>query len=214
VKEVWDVVRAVCGWFYHWQTLVGALLALAAAWWTIRIMRKQMQAEEERHRHSLLRKKMAARAQMPDALSGLSAYVRGCGDRIKGATDTLPDEPVAAVSALKQVIEFIDDDAAARTFQLVSWYQVFRARDMHDVPNAAHPNFPERLYDAALLQAYINSLYDYARNEADEVDTAEPSRDDMIDGLKNAFDLVYMAGHRELFVGVYPIIERRHKPAS
>lgn len=214
MKEVWDFVNAVCGWLYHWQTLVGAILALAAALWTIRVMRKQMQAEEERHLYALRRKKMAARAQMPDALSELSAYMRRCADRIKGATDALPDEPVAAVSALKQVIEFIDDDAAARTFQLVSWYQVFRARNAHDVHNPAHPNFPEQLYDAALLQAYINSLYEYARNEADEVDNAEPSREAVIDGLKNAFDLVYMAGHRQLFAGVYPIIERRHKPTN
>jgi hypothetical protein len=61
----------------------------------------------------------------------------------------------------KQVIEFIDDDAAARTFELVSWYLVFRVRNAHDVHNSAHPTFAERPYAAAVLQAYINSLYEY-----------------------------------------------------
>lgn len=207
-----SVAPSVFEWLYQWQTLVGALLALAAAWWTISVMRRQMKDETDRHREAQRRKRMAARAQMPDALSELGVYVRGCAERLTGRADSLPAEPTSAIAALKEVIEFIDDSAAERTFELVSWYQVFRARMSHDIPNPQKAEFAERLYDAALMQAYINSLYEYARNEEDAVDTAKPSLEEMTDGLKNAFDLIHMMQQEQLYGGVKATIARRHQP--
>lgn len=194
-----------------WQTLVGALVALIAALWTIRVMRDQMRADTDRHHDALRRKRLAARAMMPDALSALGAYVRGCAAYLIGNTDALPAEPTASITALKEVIEFIDDKAAERTFELVSWYQVFKARMSADLPSSERAEFADRQWDAALFCAYVNSLFDYARNEADDVDTSPPSRDEMMDALKNAFTLVYMTQHEEQFVRVVQIIERRHE---
>lgn len=211
-ETLWSALSAICTWLYHWQTLVGALLALAAAWWTIGVMRKQMKDETDRHNDALRRKQMAARAQMPDALSELGVYVRGCAARLIGTSDALPAEPTAAITALKQVIEFINDGAATRAFELVSWYQVFRARMSHDIPAPDRAEFPDRMYDVALLQAYINSLYEYARNEEKDVDASAPSQEEMENALKNAFTLIHMVQHEDLYTGVKATIARRHKP--
>ncbi|RWA84903.1 hypothetical protein [Mesorhizobium sp.] len=174
-------------------------------------MRDQMQAETDRHHDAQRRKRLAGRAQMPDALSELGAYLRGCAAYLTSEVDALPVEPTGAISALKEVIEFIDDGAAERTFELVSWYQVFRARMPHGIRAPDKAEFADRQWDAVLLQAYVNSLFEYARNEADDVDTSKPSREEMIDALKNVFTLVYMTQHEEHFVQVKKIIERRHE---
>lgn len=208
---VWSILCSIYHWVFEWQTLVGALLALGAAWWTIRVMRRQMKAETDRHDEATRRKRMAARAQMPDALSELGIYVRECAERLTGRAETLPAEPTPAITALKQVIEFINDGAAARSFELVSWYQVFRARMSHDIPHQERAEFADRLYDVALMQAYINSLYEYARNEENEVDTSKPSQEEMENALKNAFDLIHMVQHEPLYEGVKATIKRRHK---
>ena len=149
---------------------------------------------------------------MPDALSELGAYVRGCAARLVGMVDALPAEPTAAITVLKEIIEFIDDAAAERTFELVSWYQVYKARMSQDIPAPDKVEFADRQWDTALMQAYVNSLFDYARNEADDVDRSKPSREEMIDALKNAFTLVHMMQHEEHYVQVKKTIERRHKP--
>lgn len=207
----WSTATAIYAWLYHWQTLIGALIALIAAFWTIGVMRRQIKDESDRHHDAHRRKRMAARAQMPDALSEMGSYVRGCAARLVGTSDTLPEEPTAAVASLKEVIEFIDNSAAERTFELVSWYQVFRARTSRDVPTPDRADFSDRMYDAVLLHAYINSLFEYARNEEDEMNASKPSREAMVDALKNAFTLIHMVQHEELYQGVSAIIQRRHE---
>ncbi len=63
----------------------------------------------------------------------------------------------ATPTDVAEVIEFINDGAAKRSFKLVSWYQVFRARMSHDILHPARAEFADRLYDVALMQAYVNS---------------------------------------------------------
>ena len=174
-------------------------------------MRDQMKIETDRHHDAQQRKRLATRAQIPDALSELGAYVRGCAARLVGTADALPAEPAGAIAALKAAIEFIDDAAAKRVFELVSWYQVFRARMSHDIPHPQRAEFSDRIYEAALLQTYINSLYSYARNEEDEVDVSRPSRAEVTEGLRNAFTLVHVIQNEQIYEGVVVQIERRHE---
>lgn len=211
VESFWRFICAVYAWVDHWQTLVGAIIALVAALLTIAIMRRQIKQDADRHRDAQRRKCMAARAQMPDALSELSIYVRGCASWLVGNSQTLPTEPIAGITALKGVIEFVDDSAANRTFQVVSWYQVFRARMAGYTPDPERSEFGERIYDTALLQAYVNSLYDYARNEKNDVDSSDPTQEEMLEGLKNAFTLIHFMQERGIYQTAIDTIRRRHK---
>ncbi|ANL74283.1 hypothetical protein AMC83_PA00056 (plasmid) [Rhizobium phaseoli] len=194
----------------EWQTLIGAVLALGAALWTVHEMRKQTRGNDERHQNELLRKKLAARAQMPDALSEMSGYVRSsCGYLVSGKEKPAP--PVGATNTLKTVIEHIDTKEAEKTFDLVSWYQVQHSRLMgSQKPKAIEK--AEMLYDAALLQAKVNRLFDYARNEPEETRPEKPSQAEMIDSLKSAVTVQVWALKTDDFAQVVEIIKRRHSP--
>ncbi|MBA1343972.1 hypothetical protein [Rhizobium sp. WYCCWR 11146] len=194
----------------EWQTLIGAVLALGAALWTVREMRKQTRGDETRHTNELLRKKMAARAQMPDALSELSEYVRAsCRYLVSG--EAKPTVPIAGTSTLKEVIEHIDTKEAKKTFDLVSWYQVQHSRLMGSKSPKAIET-AEMLYDAALLQTKIDRLFDYARNEEEEVRPEKPSQEEMISSLKIAVTVKVWAMKTDDFAAVIEIIKKRHVP--
>lgn len=195
-------------WLKDWQTLVSALIALVAAIATIYFMHRQTRFDRDRHRDLVNRKMLAARARMPDALSELSSYIRDCCKHlIEG--EPKPEPPVAAVSTLKDVIEFIDNHEATKTFELVSWYQVQRARLMADrKPKPVERD--EQLYDAVLLQAFINRLYEYARNEEQSTVMRAPTRSEMIDSLKNAVSVMTYATNVGILDGVMETIQRRH----
>lgn len=192
----------------EWQTLISAVLALGAALWTVREMRKQTRGDETRHENELLRKKLAARAQMPDALSEMSRYVReSCRYLVSG--EDKPTAPVSATNTLKTVIEHIDTKEAEKTFDLVSWYQVQHAPIMaSEKPKGIE--VADMLYDAALLQSKVNRLFDYARNEPEEVRPPEPSQEEMIGSLKNAVSVQVWAMRNGDFSEVAEIIKRRH----
>jgi hypothetical protein len=192
----------------EWQTLISAILALIAALWTVHEMRKQTRGDETRHENELLRKKLAARAQMPDALSEMSGYVReSCRYLVCG--EKKPTAPVGATNTLKTVIEHIDTKEAEKTFDLVSWFQVQHARLMgSQKPKAIET--AEMLYDAALLQAKVNRLFDYARNETEEVRPEKPSQEEMIGSLKSAVTVQVWAMRNDDFAETVNIIKRRH----
>lgn len=205
LQSVYDFILA-------WQTLIGSLLALGAALWTVWAMHDQARGDETRHKNELERRKMAARARMPDALSEMSAYVRGAGKSLV-IEEKRPLPPVAALTTLKDIIEHIDTKQAEQTFELVSWYQVQHSRLMgSDKPKKIERD--EMLYDLALLQTQINRLFDYARNEPEQKRPVKPSREEMVGSLKNAVTVQVWAMKNDDFKGAIEIINRRHKPES
>lgn len=203
-----DFIWCALGVLERWQTLIGAVLALGAAAWTIRIMKKQMREDQNRHERAAERKKYATRSQLPEALSALSAYVRAVVRAYLDGAEPPNVAPIDAVNTLKLAIEFVDDAAAARLFELVSWYQVWSARleGMHN----ERLDENTLLYDSALLNSYVGSLFEYARNEADSVELREPNREEMNNSLRNVVTLIRFVREAERFNGALELIERRH----
>ena len=68
----------------EWQTLLAGVIALGAAFWTIRTMQKQMADADRRHREQHERRKFSMHAQMPDALSAICAYAAQVGKYVVG----------------------------------------------------------------------------------------------------------------------------------
>ncbi|WP_442577591.1 hypothetical protein ACSBOB_18645 [Mesorhizobium sp. ASY16-5R] len=201
-----DIYRFVL----DWQTLLSAILALVAAWATIQAMRQQSDEEKRRHDEQIRRREMAARALMPEALSGMADYARETGQYLTGQITDLPATPADSIAALKSAIEHIDTQAALKTFELVSWYQVQRARNASEILSPSNPNIGERMYDIVLVHAYVNNLFDYARNESPTVEEKPPTRDQMFTAYRNTFSLIYTVRHPEKFVELGEIIQRRH----
>ncbi|MCC4246868.1 hypothetical protein [Stappia indica] len=195
-----------------WQTLIGAILALLAAHWTVKTIKRQMNQEDIRNKEIMSRKAMAARSYMPDALSDLSRYARASGSYLANQSGPPPTPPTEAISALKQAIEHIDTDAAERVFQLISWYQVQCARTTND--KRTQQKLEEHAYDIVLLQAYTNSLFEYARNEIQEIKYAKPTRAEMDTAKLNTFDVIHRAQHQEAFHILDDVIARRHSNSA
>lgn len=219
---------AIYGFLKDWQTLLGAVLALCAAIGTIKMMsktakadakrhneqideiRRQANLEETRHRELLERKRLAARAHMPDALSTICEYVRLVIRHLTGQNSGPLKEPTAALTSLKQAIEHIDTDAAIRTFELVSWYQVQKARRENLRNQPRNPELSDHLYDSVLFYAYANSLFEYARNQGNSASITKPTRQEMNNAFANAVDFEFRVNNEELLEPLAAHIERRH----
>lgn len=134
----------------EWQTLIGALLAIGVAVKTIKVLNLQTLNETNRHLDHQRRKGLAARAEMPDALSEICVYIEAAGQFLVGERIDKPETPSAALSTLKRSIEYIEDGAAMRTFDLISFYQVQNVR-MGTTGFEIKAN--EQIYDVVKLQA-------------------------------------------------------------
>jgi len=192
----------------EWQTLIGSILALIAAFVTIRVMGRQIRIDENRHKDLLARRKMAARAQMPDALSGIVVYVRECCKYLLEGGD-IPSPPIASLNSLKEVIEFIDDKESEKTFTLVSWYQVQNAR-LISIDKYKKTHLDDLLYDVVLLLAYANYLFEYARNEDENTASEKPSKIEMHTAIKSAISTEIWASDDDRLSGLRAHIDRRH----
>lgn len=218
-------------WIIHhvdrWQTLLGALIALAAAIPTIRqlshqiklqrqaieLQGRQIEAESERHREASNRRGLAVRAQMPDALSGLLDYARGCLAYEMRDTQERPKTPSEEIGVLKQGIEFVDNVTSVAIFDLVSFYQVHNARlySLGELGRDGDRERSERQYDTVRLAHYTLRLFEYARNEALSVSVAPPTRQDMVSALKNIVGLAHYLDREEDYAALVALIEKRHQ---
>jgi hypothetical protein len=197
--------------FKDWQTLVGAIIALAAALATILVMQNQARDDQERHRDGLYRKGLAARAQMPDALSALSGFTAECVKWYDDDRAPSPDHPTEAIDALKNAIEFLESGAATATFELISFYQVHNARlfSSHRRRRVG-PGAADRLFDTTQLRCLADRLYPYARNEVETVPGTKPTQRQMMSALKVITPPGYESEHEDRYQRVCELIARRH----
>ena len=63
----WNIV-------FNFQTLLGAILAIAGAWWTVSAIKRQIRHLETQETERRRRRNAAARSVMPAALSELCDY--------------------------------------------------------------------------------------------------------------------------------------------
>jgi hypothetical protein len=189
-----------------WQTLVTGIIALGAAWWTIRVIKEQIalqkaeiNSNEERHRDSLKSKLFSIRAHMPDALSELSGYARNCMLYLRDLQDSLPDRPFDSINTMKNSIEYVDGDTAASIFEMVTHYQVHNSRILSYSRDRRAYDFVEKFYDTTLLHAYIDKIFEYSRGESEGVTPGSPSKKDMISSLRQAVGLAEFLENEEDF---------------
>ncbi|MER9493266.1 hypothetical protein [Mesorhizobium sp. M0006] len=201
-----------------WQTLVTGIIALIAAWWTVRVIKtqiglqkKEIELGDERREADRQRKSWAVRAQMPDALGELVVYASGCFKFLNGDEADTPPVPSEAITVFKNSIEFIDNDTAAAIFELVSFFQVHNARlsgfKAGKRPSGTTDRITDRMYDAVLLHTYASRLFEYARNEVKVVKDGEPSLGEMVSSLKQ---IAGLARQGERYAAILAIVSRRH----
>jgi hypothetical protein len=200
-------------WLNKWQTLVSGILALIAGGGAVWAVLRQTREQRDQHAGMLERKRLSARAQMPEALSDLVGFVRECVQFVDGRRVGAPSKPNEAIEKLKVAIEFVDTQPAKAIFELVSFYQVHNSRLFSDQPRVGGDNADaQAYYDAAKLFFLTNRLYDYARNQAETVDD-QMNPDVLLDELKGVVGIGYYFGNEERYAGAVEKIEQERRAA-
>ncbi len=194
-----------------WQTLISAILALIAAWWTVKTIEKQISDERERHNEIRTRKALSMRAQMPDALDQIIDYTRRCFIYLHDQNANIPESCPEAIQVFKNSIEFIDSETATSVYEMVSFYQVYNARlngyNTRERPISEHT---ERMLDTFRLSYYALRIFDYARNEAQNVPNHRPTRSDMLAALKAVVGNERYHMNSGKYEGIVRMVERRY----
>lgn len=170
-------------WLNRYQTLIGALIALATAVWGIAALYR---IEDNKWQS----KRAAARAVLPLTLSGISEYIGKCAPLLVTIHDkckdgVLPKEipipefpslPVEAIAGLKEMVEF--SYPAERTYisKLLARIQIQSTRIAGMIQEHLRPehitssdNLDAYLIDAAAIYARSSSLYKFARGDEDKM---------------------------------------------
>lgn len=195
----------------EWQTLIGALLALVAAYFTIRAMRsttdKQLQAQKDEAKQQRERRLLACLAVMPADLSAIVQYAKDCAERsltIRAAVAARAEDreqlecpllPERVIANLQMLIEHLDEDNAKAVADILPCYQVQRARltDLIDTYNRPIRNGTEYLlgehnveftFEQTLeLHLRATTAFDFARRKTDQIPVPPYTRETVANSL-------------------------------
>lgn len=162
---VWNGTQPVRAFLFEWQTLVGALTALLAAWLTVKMIRGQISEDTKRYNDSLERKGNAWRARLPDAIADVSEYAQGCFSQLVANPDKTLDimYPHESMESIKSSIEYLNPTEAKMLIELVVFAQIHRTRLAgHRVGGDITPA-SYRAYDCVLLYHLAVRTLNFAR---------------------------------------------------
>ncbi|GHH16167.1 hypothetical protein GCM10008023_19860 [Sphingomonas glacialis] len=191
------------GWFYDYQTIIASGVALCAALIAAEISRRQLRSSREqlvemrrqadRDRAGRLR---AARASLPAVLSAICDYAETTARTLNGAWPAAaalyPDDanplaayrvtlaiapfPSATLESLERIVALTDSDGVAERIEsILREAQVLgaRTRKLTTGDEVRTSMLAVYILQAASMYARAESLFEYARHQADGV-AAQP----------------------------------------
>lgn len=177
---------------YHYQTLVGGLLAIAGAAIGAAYINKQVKSAERQELNRLASRREAARAVLPLTLSSVTEYATDAGRAMLAlmaqcqgetlppqvAIPTWPKLPTEAINSLKELAEYSRPNETLFVSRLLSALQIqnSRIRDLEkelsgNRRSTLKVNLESYLIDAGESYARATALFDYARREAEHFPT-------------------------------------------
>lgn len=187
----WPSMPSQC--WYDWQSLIGGILAIVAAFVGAWLLYKQIR-QVERHENERRNRRIAAvRATLPLILSGICQFAREMINELSSARTQLgngttiptsssfspPPVPTAFVAALQDMIEATGDTAIVDLLsEIIGEIQVLSARagSLIDVRSrgimGVGSNLDEYLVQAARLHALAGGLFEYARRRDEDAPSA------------------------------------------
>jgi len=207
--------------FYDWQQLLGGFFAVGAAvaaW--VAIHRQVNQAERQEHERNR-RKRDAARAMLPLALSGIVDYARNCTDRLllayKNRQDNAitkvewhaPVVPSGAIADLRTMVEASETPAEGRLVARILWRLQIQASRLRSLSIDLNPtsdstivtanSIEQFLVDTIEICALASAMFPFARGETEYPPIQDPD-------LSNMFNAQMALGIHD---GLYPKVDQR-----
>ncbi|MEM6463300.1 MAG: hypothetical protein AAF724_15425 [Pseudomonadota bacterium] len=192
----------------NWQTLVAGLLAFGGALWTVQKLRHQVKDQREefrrvdkrhdellqRYKHADRRRSLAAKAGLPHELDLMCNQTNYMALSLLNG-DAEYKSRAFDVSRLSEAIEFLEDSAADRLYEILRQFQICDARlagyferlVQNDQPNDFETE--DRLVDISEVRALTNTLFEYARNQTDKGPAEGLSADEWLSGLSSCVDI-------------------------
>ena len=178
--------------FYHYQTSIAGLLAIAGAVIGAVYINKQIKSAERQELNRLASRREAARAVLPLTLSSITEYASDagramlnlmgqCNGEALPAAVVMPTWPILPTDAITELKELAENSRLAETIfvsRLLSAIQIqnSRIRGLQrelagERRSTVKSNLESYLLDAAESYARATALFDYARREADQFPT-------------------------------------------
>jgi hypothetical protein len=186
------LTQAERGWFYDYQTFIGAMIALLAALIAAEIARRQLAETKRQAARDRAGRLRAARASLPAVLSAVCDYAEVAGRTLNAAwpvdamlypndvdplasrrmTVSIQSFPAETLRSLERIVELTDNEAVAdRIESILRESQVLSARtrklDAGDNLTIDHLSF--YILQTASIYARAESLFEYARRQSDGV---------------------------------------------
>jgi hypothetical protein len=189
VVSDWDYcveVKCLVTGLYNWQTLIGGLIAIGAAFIAARAVKNQISASDRQEQERYRRRMNASRSLLPLALRSLNQYARDSAEFMKGIIDrssqsmlVQPDVPEQIIAELATVIEATEDMNVIHNIRkMIGNIQVLdsrmlaiggRTRSDPTTVRLQSFDFPDLSILAATIHAQSDALFDFARFEVETV---------------------------------------------
>jgi hypothetical protein len=188
--RICDAVHGVGQWLYDWQTLISGLLALGAAIWAGKLLRRQISQAEEFRRDEITHRHNASRVVLPLALSSIDELCREVSSAIahefevrqnfneafaEAAKDSEPParfKPVSlsseVISEMKGFAETLRGQKSVRHVgELMSSIQIlisrFNSFDLDQGNDVVKYGLSGLLIDVAKVGLLNDKMYNYGR---------------------------------------------------
>lgn len=182
------------GWFYDYQTFVGAMIALIAALIAAEIARRQLAETKRQAARDRAGRLRAARASLPAVLSAVCDYAEATARTLNAAwpidailypndadpcasrrlTINIEPFPAETLRSLERVVELTDsEEVADRIESILREAQVLaaRTRKLGTGDNLTTDHLSFYILQTASLYARAESLFEYARRQSDSLST-------------------------------------------
>lgn len=216
-------------WLNRYQTLIAAILALAAAAVSVYFLRRQIAQADVHEQERYKRQHAAARAVLQLTLTDICDYAKKSALAFHGVLEAIgndgrvlrpipfdpPPVPEQPIEQLRDFIASTDAHRSAIVSELIKEIQVHSARSKTDAVNIRAPEqgdalvpkvqIVEYLVDAAEIYARASMLFDYARRRSEQFPSV-PKQADISAALFNIrFGLTDEPAIRELIERRYPV---------
>jgi hypothetical protein len=176
--------------FYDWQTLIGAGIALLAAYIAARAVWAQIELIRSQEAERIAARRRAARATLPLTLSVIVRYAEDVAVRLVRLEEHLkalrkpspgiflgdptyspPSIPSEAIPSLERMIEVAEPEIADRLAALIRAIQILSGRADEKIAKSGAPfvEITSAIVDAGRTLAIVNSAFSYARGRGDTV---------------------------------------------